>query len=82
MLVADVEKNIVTFKLIKVEGKLSSRLEDLMNVKSVVNEDISHLQLPKVMLHCYQQKYIRHSINSQHLTFDRHSIYDQLMSYE
>ncbi len=82
MLDADVEKNSVTFKLIKVEGKLGSHLEDSMNVKSVVNEDISHLQLPKVILHCYQQKYIRHSINSQHLTFDRHSISDQLTSFE
>merc|ERR1712055_1025716 len=48
MAVADFETKDVNFELIKVEGKVGGKLEDIMLVKGVIiDKDFSHPQMPK-----------------------------------
>lgn len=47
--VADLERKDVDFELIKVEGKVGGKLEDIQLIKGViVDKEFSHPQMPKV----------------------------------
>lgn len=50
MTVADLEKKDVNFELIKIEGKVGGKMEDIQLVKGVViDKTMSHSQMPKTL---------------------------------